>query len=1017
MRFVCTIVTVVLLSTSAFAESLTVTTLAGSDAGGGYRDGAGSAARFASPQGIAVDANGNVLVADEWASTIRHITPAGVVTTLAGVAGEDGETDGKGGEARFVVPDAIALDGAGNIYVADLGLRKISTSGVVTTLLASIPWTYGIAVDGSGNVFLTDNIGDSIRKITSDGTMTTFVATASRPRGLTIDGSNNLYFTTESGGIYKCTPLGLITPIATVPSSTYLDVDASGNLYVSAAERIVKITPGGVVTELAGSGWLTGQQDGTGTSARFASPRGIALSPDGSLLYVADQDNHSIRKITLPGAVVTTLAGRAAQQGRVDATGLDARFSTPIDLVLAPDGNFYVTDAGNSAIRKITPAGVTTTLAGGAHGTEDGIATSARFQGPTGIAVGYDGNDWLLYVTDFDRIRRITQSGVVTTLATGMHDAFGLAVAPGGAIYVSERSGSTIKKIDMPSATVTVFAGAPSMHGHTDGTGTAARFFTPTGLTIDGSGDLYVADYGNNRIRRIVLATAEVTTVAGSGLTGTQDGIGTAASFYAPHDVHAVGNDLYVADALGATVRLIQPGGVVTTVAGNLSQYPGLGFPGQWANRDGTGDLARFASLTGIGGDSSTNLYLCDARGNNIRKARIPGIADVALAVNPTADPHTPVQLHTDPNTATSWTWSLERRPTGSTAQLSSTTIRNPRFTPDVDGLYIFLLRAEGPGGIRYSTVDVTAASCADPLTSVVATAGPTGVCVSASSGSARVDVTGGMGVTYQWGYRTTPGGPITPIPYETGAVYSIHGSELGGVGMRYLVATVTPTCGVPAVSNELPMEVTPVPDATISASSGVFANSTWNFASVADAGPGTSYQWYSNYGFAAGTIIAGQGTRSIQYDAGSTGIVNLMAIVYRNGCQVSGHASMPVQARPAGAAMFYVVKPCRVVDTRSTTAIANGETRDVLFAGVCGIPADASAVVTNVTAVSPSTDGWLALWPAGTVWSGTSTMSYRIGRTRANNSIVSLLSDGYVSVLNGGGSQHVVIDVTGYFK
>lgn len=246
MRFVCTILGVVLLSTAALAESLSVTIFAGSDAGPGYRDGVGNAARFDSPYALTVDASGNILVGDSSAHNIRQITPSGAVSTLAGVAGESGGTDGRNGVARFNGPRALAVDSSGNVYVAEWNLRRISPSGAVTTLVPSMSSFSGLAVDSRGTVFATDTSNAAIRRITPGGTMTTFVATAHAPRGLTIDGSNNLYFTTDGGGVYKCTPQGVITPIASgVIYPGDLDVDASGNLYVLSGDQVKKVTPAG----------------------------------------------------------------------------------------------------------------------------------------------------------------------------------------------------------------------------------------------------------------------------------------------------------------------------------------------------------------------------------------------------------------------------------------------------------------------------------------------------------------------------------------------------------------------------------------------------------------------------------------------------------------------------------------------------------------------------------------------------------------------------------------------------
>jgi sugar lactone lactonase YvrE len=1005
MRTVYAVVAL-LLSAPLSAQSLSVTTFAGTDGGPGYRDGAGSAARFVKPYGITVDASGNILVADLAAHNIRKITPSGDVTTLAGVADAIGSTDGLNGVARFNAPHAIAVDTSGNVYVAESSLRKISPSGTVTTLVASVPALSGIALDSGGNIFATESASNLIRKITPGGSMTDFASTDGSAHGLTIDSSDNLYFTTLDGGVFKCTPQGVITTIADdVRYPGDLDVDASGNLYVISGEQIKKFMPGGTVVTFAGSG-SQGQRDGVGTEADFLDPRGLELSPDGTLLYVADYGNNAIRKITVPGAAVTTLAGKPRQRGMTDGAGLDARFSFATDAAVAPDGNVYVVDYANNRIRKITPAGVTSTFAGSTRGTADGLGVAAQFDIPLRIAVGHDhtGN-WVLYVTDASRIRKITHEGYVSTVATSLSFPRGIAVSASGSIYVADGVRHTIMKIDIPSHTMTVFAGASGMPGDVNGTGAQARFRSPHGLAIDAGGKLYVSDSGNNRIRQIDLATSVVTTYAGSGSSGSQDGTGASATFSDPRDIHAIGNDLYVADTNGVTVRLIEPGAVVSTVAGK---------PAPWAHRDGTGAWARFQAIGGLGGDSNRNLYICDTDGSNIRRAGIAGIADIATASDAAPLPHAVVQLGTEPDTATSWIWSIERRPPGSTAELSSTTIRNPTFTPDVADLYTFLLRAEGPDGVRYSTVNVMARGCSEPLRSVTASATTPAVCESGSYGTASVSVAGGNDVTYQWGYRTTSGGRITPIAGETSPTYAIEETDLGGgTGTRYLVVTVTPECGVQTVSNQLPIELTSPADATITASSGVFANTTENFASVAHAGTSATYAW----SITNGTITAGQGTWSIEYKAGGSGVVTLSVTITRYGCLSNGNTNVPIQERPAGSTMLYVVTPCRIVDTRHGPALASSESYELRITGTCGIPSDAKSIVANITAVTPVADGWLAVWPADTPWGGTSTMSYRAGRTRATNAIIRLSSWGRVQVLNNGGPQHVVIDVTGYFR
>ncbi len=304
-----------------------VTTLAGS--GEGYADGAGTAAQFRRPSGMAVDGAGNVYVADKNNHRIRKISPAGVVITLAG--SEMGYTDGTGTAAQFKYPSDVAVDGSGNVYVADNQnhrIRKISPSGVVTTLAGS-GYGYadgtggaarfrapsGVAVDGAGNVYVTDIENVRIRKISPSGVVTTL---AGSEKGYA-DGAG-----TEARFEY---PYGVA-------------VDDSGNLYVTDTHRIRQVSPSGVVITLAGSG-VAGYADGTGGAARFRAPSGVATDSDGNV-YVADSSNHSVRKIS-PAGVVTTLAG-SDDRGQLDNTGTPTEFYLPKSVAVDGAGNVYVAD-------------------------------------------------------------------------------------------------------------------------------------------------------------------------------------------------------------------------------------------------------------------------------------------------------------------------------------------------------------------------------------------------------------------------------------------------------------------------------------------------------------------------------------------------------------------------------------------------------------------------------------------------------------------------------------------------
>jgi sugar lactone lactonase YvrE len=319
-----------------FKYQWSVSTVAGTTMG--YADGA--AAKFNTPTGISVDANGNMYVTDFLNSVIRKISATGEVSTLAG--SERGYLDGPANTARFSTPNGSAVDHDGNIYVTDETggmVRKISSNGYVSTLAGSGVPTFG---DGTGAA-----------------------AHFSGPSGIAIDLQGNLFIADQFN------------------------------------HKVRKVSPAGVVTTLAGS--IQGYNDGTGGTAQFFRPTGVVVDEEGNV-FVADLFNHKIRKITSAG-VVTTVAGNTA--GFADGLGPAAKFNFPAGLAIDKQGNLYVADSDNHRIRKITPQGEVSTFAGtGAQGTNDGIATASQFSGPRELDIDAEG---VVYVVDAagHRVRKI----------------------------------------------------------------------------------------------------------------------------------------------------------------------------------------------------------------------------------------------------------------------------------------------------------------------------------------------------------------------------------------------------------------------------------------------------------------------------------------------------------------------------------------------------------------------------------------------------------------------------------
>lgn len=546
-----------------------VTTLAGTPGVPGATDNVSGPGNvlFSSPRGIASNGASVLYVADTGNHTIRRLSLSGSTTTFAGLAGVAGSADGLGAAARFSAPEGVALIGTGLLYVADTGnhiIRRLvvtASFGDVTTLagtagtpgsadgtgtLARFRSPSGMASDGN-TLFLCDTGNHTIRNVTQSGTVTTpagFGGTSgfsdgSGPASLfrgpvgigTAEGGGSLFFVADTGNhaVRRVTSGGTVTTVGGNPPQAGV-ADGSGstarftgpaavavigdNVFVADTgnHSIRRVTSGGTVTTLAGASGTEGAADGTGTAARFRFPGGIAVL--GGDLYVADSGNHTIRKVTTNG-IVTTIAGTSGTTGSADGTGTAARFSNPQGIV-ALAGDLYVVDTGNNTIRKVTTAGVVTTLAGtaGTPGSADGTGGSARFDAPVGIA------------------------------------------AIGTNLYVADTGNHTIRRVATPSGQVATFAGAAGQPGFADSQGDQARFSSPDGIAAVDS-VLYVADRGNHAVRR-VSTVRSVTTFAGDpGAATTRNGDPSFALLNAPAGIAGGSGTIYFTDADENVVRKI----------------------------------------------------------------------------------------------------------------------------------------------------------------------------------------------------------------------------------------------------------------------------------------------------------------------------------------------------------------------------------------------------------------------------------------------------------------------------
>jgi uncharacterized repeat protein (TIGR01451 family) len=447
------------------------------------------------------------------------------------------------------------------------------------------------------------------------GTTSVAAASSDRKISITVDKNTpaigtNVTFTLIAGndGPDEATDINVSNALPT--GYTFISASATSGAYGAGIWNGFGLAKGGTATLI-----VVATVNATGTYVNTATISGKENDP------VAG--NNRATATTAPtastGRMVSTLAG--SNGGYIDGMGTAAKFSGPKGLVMDPAGNIYVVDHSNDRIRKITPAGLVSTLAGSVKGFADGMGATAKFNGPNDIAIDASGN---LYVSDGynNRIRKIIPSaggtGMVSTLAGDagnliLYQPMGLDLDAAGNVYVADWGHDRIRKIT-PGGVVSTFAGCDNcLGGYVDGPGTAARFYSPTGVAVDATGNVYVTEAGNHLVRKITPAGV-VSTFAGSG-EGFADGTGAAAKLYKPISpaIDAAGN-IYLADAGNNRIRKIIPSAGGTGVVSTLTVDPACG------NTDGPIATALICNPLGVAIDAAGNLYFSDTNNERIRK-------------------------------------------------------------------------------------------------------------------------------------------------------------------------------------------------------------------------------------------------------------------------------------------------------------------------------------------------------------------------------------------------------------
>jgi uncharacterized protein (TIGR03437 family) len=567
-----------------------------------------------SPIAVALDGGGNLYIADEFDNRIRKVDTSGNISTYAGtgVSGYNGDRI-KAIDAQLNSPTALAIDASGNLYIADEGnsrVRVISSDGTINTVAGNgSAGTLGdggpatqaqvnalaVAVDAQGNLYIS-TLDYHIRKVDATGMIST------------IAGTSNPGYAGDGGPAID----------ASMGQAPALICDAKGDLYLADPDNgyVRMIDTSGIIHPVAGSGPFGFTADYIPAAAAVMSPTGLALDSTGNNLYISDITLDAVRVVDLTTTLIHSVAGNT-NAGFLGDGGppLQAELDYPAGLTLDSSNNIYVGDVINQRVRKV--AGNTISTFAGTSDGDGGTATSAFLNFPEGLAVDAASNVVVADTGNFVA-RRFTLGGNINTFGKSF-GPFAVAVDTSGNFYVTDDE-PLVLEITKAGVTSVVAGDSQSGYSGDNGPATNAMIDNPTGVAVDAAGNVYFTDYTNNKIRKVTISTGVITTIAGNGNAMYSGDKGPALNAgLDPYDIAVdIPGNIYVADHLNNRVRKIGLDGNITTVAGS-------GTPG-YTGDGGPAAVAELALPNGVAVDGAGNLYIADYGNSVVRRVTSSGL-------------------------------------------------------------------------------------------------------------------------------------------------------------------------------------------------------------------------------------------------------------------------------------------------------------------------------------------------------------------------------------------------------